>query len=273
MDGTEAMLRAPSQGGWAPAARAAALRRGWRRDAAVTTLLLTLAVAALHAAGGGAALLAAPLLFAAALPAIERGLLADHPHARFGAANRVTLLRLALVAGLLAALPHAAGPAWHLVAVATLAALFDAVDGPLARRSGLASDFGARFDMEVDALLILVLCLMLLALDRAGPWVLAAGLMRYAFVAASWRRPWLAAPLPPSLRRKAVCVLQIVVLIVALAPVVPVAAAAALAAAGLAALTLSFATDLRWLACHRAAAANDGRIAADAAPAAKENPR
>ena len=36
----------------------------------------------------------------------------------------------------------------------------DGVDGWLARRSGIASAFGARFDMEIDALLILVLAVL-----------------------------------------------------------------------------------------------------------------
>ena len=44
---------------------------------------------------------------------------------------------------------------------------------------------------------------------RRAPGCSALGLMRYAFVAAGWRWPALARPLPPSLRRKAVCVLQV----------------------------------------------------------------
>ena len=38
-----------------------------------------------------------------------------------------------------------------------MALLLDAVDGGVARRTGTVSGFGARFDMEVDAFLILVL--------------------------------------------------------------------------------------------------------------------
>jgi phosphatidylglycerophosphate synthase len=242
-------------------ADADALRRDWRRSAAATTLLLALlATAVAMSTGLGTAYVAGAVIgFALALPLVGRGL-AAHPHPRFGAANRVTLLRLALVAGLLAALPQAdttdtAGLAWGLVGVATLAALLDAVDGPLARRSGLASAFGARFDMEVDALLILVLSLLLVGMGRAGPWVLAAGLLRYGFVAAARGWPWLAAPLPPSRRRQAVCVAQIVALIVALAPVLPAALAAAIAGLGLVALLASFAIDIAWLARSRPAAA------------------
>ena len=82
----------------------------------------------------------------------------------------------------------------------------------------------------------------------AGPWVLASGLMRYAFVALARPWPWLARPLPPSRRRQAVCVVQIVALLVALAPVVPRSLGLAAAAIGLAALAWSFAVDVKWLA-------------------------
>jgi hypothetical protein len=70
--------------------------------------------------------------------------------------------------------------------------------------------------------------------------------MRYAFVAASWIWPALGAELPPSLRRKAVCVVQGVVLLVALGPIIPRGAGVLVAAGGLALLTWSFAVDVRW---------------------------
>ena len=188
---------------------------------------------------------------------VWRGLRLEHPHPRFGPANRVTLGRFALSALMVGLVGEAnangATLAWALVLLATVTALLDAADGPLARRSGLASNFGARFDMETDAWLTLVLCALLLQFDKVGVWVLAAGLMRYAFVGAARIWPWLAAPLPPSRRRQTVCVVQITTLIVCLGPIVPPALAAALAAASLAALTLSFAVDLRYLARTRPA--------------------
>jgi phosphatidylglycerophosphate synthase len=143
--------------------------------------------------------------------------------------------------------------AWVAIVVATSAALLDALDGPLARSQALASEFGARFDMETDALLVLVLSLLVLRFDKAGSWILAAGLMRYAFVLAAVAWPWMARPLPPSLRRKAVCVAQITSLIVCLGPVIDPAWSRALAAASLAALSASFAADLAWLARRRRA--------------------
>lgn len=172
-----------------------------------------------------------------------------HPFAAYGPANLVTGVRAVLVAVLAAvavARPLASMP-WGLVALATVTALLDLADGLLARRSRLASAFGARFDMEIDALLILVLSLLVWRYGKAGAWVLAAGALRYVFVAAAAPWPWLAAPLPPSLRRQAVCVVQIVTLIVAMAPMVPVPASAAIAGAGLAALVWSFWVDIAWL--------------------------
>jgi phosphatidylglycerophosphate synthase len=196
------------------------------------------------------------LLYACGAALVWRGLPRAHPHARFGAGNRVTLLRLA-ASVLLAAvigepLAQPDAIAWAIVAAATATAVLDAADGPLARRSGLASDFGARFDMETDAWLTLVLCGLILHFDKAGAWVLAAGLMRYAFVGAARLWPWLSGTLPPSLRRKAVCVAQITTLIVCLGPIVPRAMSSALAAVSIVLLAWSFAVDVRTLAKARA---------------------
>ena len=83
--------------------------------------------------------------------------------------------------------PHTTALAWAATALAILTSALDGVDGWLARRSTLASAFGARFDMETDALLIMVLSALAWRWDRAGAWVLACGLMRYAFVAAGRR--------------------------------------------------------------------------------------
>jgi len=173
------------------------------------------------------------------------------PHRRFGIGNRVTLGRLALIALLAGGVGNAQwsdAVAWSAVVLASVTALLDAADGPLARGDGLASDFGARFDMESDALLILVLSALVWQADKAGAWVLAAGLMRYAFVGAAALWPWLARPLAPSLRRKTVCVLQIVGLIVCLMPTVAPWLSQAIAALTLAALTASFAADVLRLA-------------------------
>lgn len=235
-----------------------------RREAALALGGGALLLALLATAAAGASALdswfpgKALALYAVAAACVWRGLAAHAPHRRFGAANHLTVGRLALVA-LLAALvgePSAAAPAlaWSAVVLATLTAVLDAVDGPLARRSGQSSAFGARFDMETDALLTLVLSVLVLQFGKAGAWVLAAGGMRYAFVLAAWRWPWLDRPLPPRWRRKAVCVVQITALIVCLGPVIAPAWSGAIAAASLALLAWSFAVDILWLARRRPSA-------------------
>ena len=237
------------------AGRLAALRRDAWREALPCVLLLAGLAAVLAALGalGPWFHLKALLAFAAAFSLVLASLAAHAPNLRFGAANRVTLARLALICLLAAAIGEAADDtlAWGCVAVATIAALLDAIDGPLARRGGLASAFGARFDMESDALLVLVLSLLVLHLGKAGAWILAAGLMRYAFVLAARPWPWLARPLASSVRRKTVCVAQITALIVCLGPVVALPWSRALAAASLALLAASFAIDTAWLMRRR----------------------
>jgi phosphatidylglycerophosphate synthase len=168
----------------------------------------------------------------------------------FGAANGVTLVRGALTL-LLAALAGESGDdvlGWVVVAVATIAVALDGVDGRLARNRNETSAFGARFDMETDALLILVLAALVWQLDKAGVWILAAGLLRYLFVLASCPLPWMGRALPPSRRRQAVCVVQIVSLIGALVPGVSPPWSTAIALAGLVLLVWSFAVDVVWLA-------------------------
>jgi len=232
------------------------LRRSALGSALAVALLLAVVAASVAAwmDWSAAYVLQALAVFALGVMLVLLGL-ADHaPHQRFGAANGLTLMRLAMIALLAAVvgrpLPaEASALAWVIVVFATFTAVLDAADGPLARTQGLASEFGARFDMECDALLVAVLSLLILQFDKAGAWVLAAGAMRYVFVLAGRAWPWIAQPLFPSWRRKAVCVVQITLLIVCLGPIIPRQASAAIAAAGLAMLCASFGADLWWL--HR----------------------
>lgn len=182
---------------------------------------------------------------------------------RLGPADRVTLTRAILVGGVTALTVDSftrPAPVTVLVALTAVALVLDAVDGYVARRTGTASALGARFDMEVDAFLILVLCL--LVAPWAGGWVLAIGAMRYAFVVASWLLPWMRAPLPPRYWRKVVAATQGVVLALAVADVLPRPVMTAVLAAALALLVESFGHDVGWLWRHRPA-----RIVAAPAPA------
>lgn len=181
--------------------------------------------------------------------------LADHhPFNRLGVANRITLARgvlTALLAGLIG-MGDESRLQMASFSVALMAAVLDGVDGRLARRTGMSSSYGARFDIEADALLILVLSSLAWQFDKAGAWVLGSGLLRYAFVAAAWPLPWLRSPLPPSGRRKTIAVIQTAVLLTAIAPFVPNTVSAALCAVALALLAVSFLQDIAWLKRHAA---------------------
>ena len=172
-----------------------------------------------------------------------------HPFPRFGAANTVTLFRVSLVAGVAGFIGETPTPriAWLAAGLITVVAVLDGVDGWLARRSAQHSAFGARFDMETDAALILILSVLVWYHEKAGAWVVACGLMRYGFVVAGWILPWMAGPLRSTLRGKSVAIGQLVGLGTALLPIVPVPFSTIVAAITLALLVWSFAVDIAWL--------------------------
>lgn len=167
-------------------------------------------------------------------------------NAQLGLCNVVTLVRLAITCALVAPL-LATGSTAMIFSLASLALVLDGLDGWLARRHGQASDFGARFDMEVDSALGLVLALNAWASGTVGPLVLLLGLPRYLFVAAAFIWPWIDRPLPERFGRKLVCVLQIAALIALQLPVLGGAPALILLSTTIAALVWSFGRDLLWL--------------------------
>ncbi|WP_432075633.1 CDP-alcohol phosphatidyltransferase family protein [Streptomyces wuyuanensis] len=183
---------------------------------------------------------------------LTRALHRSWPPRPFGPANAVTLVRTTLVGGVtaLVAESFASGPRTAaLVALTAVALVLDAVDGQVARRTGTESALGARFDMEADAFLILVLSVHVAG--SLGAWVLLIGAMRYVFVAAAQILPWLNGPLPPSMARKTVAALQGIVLLVAATGLLPVVAAWLLVLGALASLVWSFGRDIRGLWCVR----------------------
>lgn len=172
-----------------------------------------------------------------------------HPFERFGAANLVTTARavlVALAAGLIGepAVPIVATAALILSLIMTM---MDGVDGWMARRTRMESAFGARFDMEIDALLILALALLAWRHGKAGAWVVVSGLLRYAFVAAGWLMPWLERPLFPSVRRQTICVIEVAGLMLVMAPAVTPPLSGLVAAVALVMLSYSFLVDTLWL--------------------------
>ena len=104
-----------------------------------------------------------------------------------------------------------------MIIMGTVCLTLDGVDGRVARARGETSAFGARFDVETDAAMLIVLSVAVAALGIAGWWVLAIGAMRYGYVAASLIVPALRTPLPYSYSGKVIAVIQAVALLTALA--------------------------------------------------------
>ena len=213
--------------------------------AGVQILLLALLGTAI---GMGPAGWVCGLVFAIATWAVlSRALHRTRPRT-FGPANRVTLGRAILVGGVTALVAdsfESSPPVTVLVGLTAVALILDGVDGKVARRTGTSTELGARFDMEVDAFLILVLSVYVSM--RLGGWVLLIGGMRYAFVAAARVRPWLNAALPPSTARKTVAALQGICLLLAGANLLPYAANLGVVLLALGSLVWSFGRDVVWL--------------------------
>lgn len=172
-----------------------------------------------------------------------------HGHDRFGPANLVTSLRAGIVSIVGSTVLFAENIlaceliTWALVLLVVVELCMDGVDGFLARRFRQVSLFGARFDMEVDALLILIASVAAVILGKTGWWVLMIGLMRYAFILLQQAIPRLKAELEDSFRRKAICVVQIGALCIILAPITPPSVSGPVAAFALGLLIYSFAVD------------------------------
>ncbi len=171
---------------------------------------------------------------------------------RFGPANATTATRSTLV-GLVTAI--VATSFTHPISVALLigltipALVLDAVDGWLARRTGTTSELGARFDMEVDAFLLLALSVYVG--QELGWWVVVIGMLRYAFVAAGWAIPLMRATLPPRYWRKVVTAVAGVALTIAASALAPRWVDWLVTVIALALLLESFGRDVVWLVRRR----------------------
>lgn len=177
-----------------------------------------------------------------ALALIRQG----YTHRMLGLGNLTTIFRMTMVAALLAPIAGVAMP-WAVVVVATFALVLDGLDGHLARRAGLVSSFGATLDMEIDSILALILALNLWAAGIAGPWIMLLGLPRYLFIVAAKLLKWLDKPLPPSLSRRVICVVQVASLIGLYAQILPEVFVIPVAMIVAALLIWSFGRDIIWL--------------------------
>jgi len=69
----------------------------------------------------------------------------------------------------------------ELFAILGLVVTLDVVDGWLARRFNQQSVFGMYFDMETDALYVLLVCVYLYLQGMVGAWILIPGILRYVY--------------------------------------------------------------------------------------------
>jgi len=173
---------------------------------------------------------------------------------RFGPANISTAARstlVTLVTALVATSLTDPISVPLLIGLTVPALVLDAVDGWLARRTRTATSLGARFDMEVDAFLILALSVFVSR--ELGGWVLALGVMRYAYVAAGWVMPWLRTPVPPRHWRKVVAAYAAIALTVVATGLLPPWVDGVVTLIALALLIESFGRDIVWqFGAHRA---------------------
>ncbi|MDX1489985.1 MAG: CDP-alcohol phosphatidyltransferase family protein [Pseudohongiellaceae bacterium] len=129
-------------------------------------------------------------------------------HMRLGSANRITLLRgalIAMLAGFLV-LPHAnTALVWIAAGLYSMAAILDRLDGYIARISKSHSLMGAELDTFVDALGLLIAPVLALMYGKIHPLYLLASLAFYLFTLGLNHRiknGLRVAPLPPSKRRR-----------------------------------------------------------------------
>jgi phosphatidylglycerophosphate synthase/uncharacterized membrane protein YbhN (UPF0104 family) len=182
---------------------------------------------------------------------VARGQGSWTPAGRFGMPNLITTARLLMTMGLLFA--YGRHPGWQLAATAGFILLMDVVDGWVARKTGQSSAFGASYDVEADALLVMTIAMLLFSRDTAGPWVLLAGLLRYLYVLAPALFPTPAGQAPRSRHGRIVYVTLLSCFIVAL--VVEGPGGRLFALAGTIVITASFAHSF-W---QRYAGARDAR--------------
>ncbi|HEX7667949.1 MAG TPA: CDP-alcohol phosphatidyltransferase family protein [Polyangiaceae bacterium] len=162
------------------------------------------------------------------------------PTGRFGVANSVTALRVLMIV-VLSALPRI-GPAAALLVAASFA--LDGLDGLLARRNRTESSFGALFDMETDALLVLVAAFRLAHAGRLGPFIVLPGLYRYLYAVAISVGKTVRGDAPRSDLGRYVFAVMVTSLALSLWPLEPIHEKVAVLATLL--ITLSFARSASW---------------------------
>jgi CDP-diacylglycerol---glycerol-3-phosphate 3-phosphatidyltransferase len=123
---------------------------------------------------------------------VLRSLRAEEGHrGPLGAATLLTLGRgwlVSALAGFILVPPQVGFQAWVPAALYTTAAVFDLVDGYVARKLRQESALGGRLDVILDALGLVVGPLAAIALGRLPPWYLLVSAAYYLFHLGLWWR-------------------------------------------------------------------------------------
>jgi len=98
-----------------------------------------------------------------------------------GYANLITFFRLALLIGI--CFMYESINNWGLALSLISVVLLDILDGYIARKYELQSDFGLYFDMETDSFYVAAVSSILYLKGFAPPWILFIGYLRYINVA------------------------------------------------------------------------------------------
>ncbi len=178
---------------------------------------------------------------------VHRAVAAVHDPS-LGPANLITLARSLLIGGVVALIVTGLPDGWTdgqralAVGLAAVGVVLDGVDGQVARRTRTSSAFGARFDVEIDSVLALVVAGWLAW--TLSPLALVIGLARYLYLAAARIWPWLNLPLPSRLSRKVIGLSGSIALIFAMARLVPDPVAIGVVAVATVAVVYSFGRDV-----------------------------
>lgn len=175
-----------------------------------------------------AAVLMMAYLFASLWKNLRENRLVCEPPAQlyggFGLANRITILRAVLTAGLAGFLlvPRPPGGlAWAPGLIFMIASLLDVVDGAAARATGRPTVLGARLDMQWDSAGVLVASLLAVLYGQAPLFYALVGWMRYLYLAGLWmhrRSGGGVGGLPPSKYRRVIGGAQMIFIATILLP-------------------------------------------------------
>ena len=101
-----------------------------------------------------------------------------------GYANWITTIRLLIIHSFIAFWPIL--PYSFFVIGLIVFVVLDGLDGKIARKYNQSTIFGEYYDMELDALFVLFICIFLYLKGISGMWILLPGALRYLFVIYTW---------------------------------------------------------------------------------------